>query len=169
MISSGTIRSAIEYGLVFTFYLLSCLAGCSGRGAEEGVVKAPPCGLRARRLQASRPGQAGRVVRIAENTRRQSSRRLPDEQFQPGSRTSVQVCTEGDVFAAHIVVVQESPACTKRIVLKVFAYSFRANHPSVCLRRYNFHIKTLNSLKRCYYRLRYTYNMAVHNVLLISK
>ena len=85
-------------------YLLSCLAGCSGRGAEEGVVKAPPGGLRARRLQASGPGQAGRVVRIAENTRRQSSRRLPDEQFQPGRRTSVQVCTEGDVFTPHVVV-----------------------------------------------------------------
>ena len=35
-----------------------------------------------------------------------------------------------------------------QIVLKVFTHSFRANRPSVCLRRYNFPIKTIKFAKK---------------------
>ena len=52
---------------------------------------------------------------------------------------------------------------------KVLALSFRANRPSVCLRRFSPGIKTLKIHKNMLLPLRVAQSMAVRNVLLISK
>ena len=56
-----------------------------------------------------------------------------------------------------------------KIVLKVFTLPIRANRPSVYLRRYSFPIKTLKFSKKSLLPLYVAHNMAVHDVLLISK